>query len=358
MTTLEATIEKKIGEVRTGFMDITLGEISNMHQAGEIVIQPEYQRLFRWTDQQKSHLIESIILELPIPQIFTIENSDGVLELIDGLQRVSSILQFIKPESIGKKALVLKGCSLVPELNGKSFEGLPKQIQLALKRSTLRAIIIKKQSKAFLRYEMFKRLNTGGTNLEPQEIRNCSARMLGDGGVDFYDTLTALSRSDSFKPIVDLLPDTNIQQRGGEELVLRYFAVKNYRDSFSGSVRDWLDAYMEDVLLGRVEFDKEAEARDFESLFSAIIEKVGPTVFLRHRNGSATGALPPAYFEAIALGIANRRTRFDELDGDEVLRRVTEITSSSEFRAVTGPGANSKDKLKKRINLVSSGFDE
>lgn len=356
MATLETVIEKKIGEVRTGFMDITLGEISNMHQAGEIVIQPEYQRLFRWTDQQKSHLIESIILELPIPQIFTIENSDGVLELIDGLQRVSSILQFINPTTINREPLTLIGCSLVPELTGKRFEDLPKQIQLALKRSTLRAIIIKKQSKAFLRYEMFKRLNTGGTNLEPQEIRNCSARMLGEKGVEFYELLMSLSNSEHFRPIVDFLPETTIQQRGGEELVLRYFALKNYQAKFSGSVRDWLDDYMEDVLLGKVAFDQDSETQGFRELFELIMEKTGPTIFLRHRNGLAIGSLPPAYFEAVALGITREREQFEKMDGDESLRRVTAVTSSDEFRAVTGPGANSKEKLETRISLVAAAF--
>ncbi len=82
-------------------MFILKREISNLHVNRELVIQPEYQRLFRWSLVQKSHLIESILLELPVPQIFVIENQDGVLELIDGLQRVSTILQFMEPDSIG-----------------------------------------------------------------------------------------------------------------------------------------------------------------------------------------------------------------------------------------------------------------
>ena len=73
----------------------------NLHKNKELIIQPEYQRLFRWSTQQKSHLIESILLELPIPQIFVIENPDGILELIDGLQRTSTVLQFIESDSNG-----------------------------------------------------------------------------------------------------------------------------------------------------------------------------------------------------------------------------------------------------------------
>lgn len=87
--TLEGEISARVGEVRTDTFDMSFGEIFSLHSNKELIIQPEYQRLFRWTVQQKSHLIESVLLELPIPQIFVIENPDGVLELIDGLQRVS-----------------------------------------------------------------------------------------------------------------------------------------------------------------------------------------------------------------------------------------------------------------------------
>ncbi|MDD4617126.1 MAG: DUF262 domain-containing protein, partial [Alphaproteobacteria bacterium] len=92
---LEEQIDEKIGEVRTETVDLSVGEIGNLHENKEFIIHPEYQRLFRWSTEQKSRLIESILIELPIPQIFVIENSDGVYELIDGLQRVSSTLQFI-----------------------------------------------------------------------------------------------------------------------------------------------------------------------------------------------------------------------------------------------------------------------
>ena len=77
--TLEEEINARVGEVRTDTFDLSFGEITNLHANNELIIHPEYQRLFRWSVQQKSHLIESILLALPIPQIFVIENQDGVL---------------------------------------------------------------------------------------------------------------------------------------------------------------------------------------------------------------------------------------------------------------------------------------
>jgi uncharacterized protein with ParB-like and HNH nuclease domain len=117
MESIDERIDAKIGEVRTESIDLSFGEIINLYSQNELIIQPEYQRLFRWSNQQKSRLIESILLELPIPQIFTIENSDGVLELIDGLQRLSSIIQFIDANVLnftdvdGEKLGSLKGSS-------------------------------------------------------------------------------------------------------------------------------------------------------------------------------------------------------------------------------------------------------
>ena len=100
MTDVSAKIDERVGEVRTEALDISFGELVNLHTNRELVIQPDYQRLFRWSSEQKSRLIESILLELPIPQIFVIENENGVLELIDGLQRVSSVIQFVAPEKL------------------------------------------------------------------------------------------------------------------------------------------------------------------------------------------------------------------------------------------------------------------
>jgi hypothetical protein len=235
--TLEDIIGSHVGEVRTEAFDFTFGEISNLHASRELIIDPEYQRAFRWSLTQKSQLIESILLELPIPQIFVIENHDGVFELIDGLQRVSTVLQFIDPTSIrdndskeppsNPQPLKLEGCSLIDGLDGLSFSELPLPLRLRLKRSSIRTVVIKKQSKSFLRYEMFKRLNTGGSNLEPQEIRNCSARMVGESGVEFYKFLLELAESESFKPFSAHVPKLDKEKRAVEELVLRFFALKN-----------------------------------------------------------------------------------------------------------------------------------
>ena len=353
---LEEQIAARVGEVRTDSFDMSFGEITNLHKSKELIIQPEYQRLFRWSAQQKSHLVESILLELPVPQIFVIENQDGVLELIDGLQRVSTILQFMEPASIELPPLKLEGCTLIPGLNDMVFNDLPLSLRLRIKRSPIRTVVIKKQSQAFLRYEMFKRLNTGGANLEPQEIRNCSARMLGEAGIKFYNLLIELSKQEDFALCADYLPQPDKEKKATEELVLRFFAAKNHLDGFKGSVRDWLDNYMEGVLLSQFPFDKEGEKTSFERAMTFARQKLGDTAFLRFRGDTPVGSLPPAYFEAIAIGIHNTYDQIKDKDAATLRSKITELVQSSDFRAVTGPGANSKEKLKTRIDLAANAL--
>ena len=193
-------------EIRTTAVDFSFGELLNLHRDEEIVIRPEYQRLFRWSIEQRSRLIESILLGLPIPPIFLIENDDGILELIDGLQRTSSVLQFLDHNSIGEQELTLSGCDILDRLNGETYFTLSTTEKLRVKRTPIRAIIINKSGDSFVKYEMFKRLNTGGALLSAQEIRNCSSRMV-EGGDEFYESIQDMAADDNFKMTIGRLPE-------------------------------------------------------------------------------------------------------------------------------------------------------
>ncbi|MBR8826691.1 MAG: DUF262 domain-containing protein [Gomphosphaeria aponina SAG 52.96 = DSM 107014] len=353
---LDQEIDQKIGEVRTDSLDISFGEIISLYTTEELIIEPEYQRLFRWSNQQKSRLIESILLELPIPQIFTIENIDGVLELIDGLQRISSIIQFINASILELEPLKLEGCDQILALNDKTYKDLSVRLQLRIKRSSVRTVIIKRQSKPFLRYEMFKRLNTGGSLLSPQEIRNCSARMVGEAGIKFYNFLQEMTNYSAFSKCIETLSESEKNQRGDEELVLRFFAAKNERDLFRRSVRDWLDNYMENILLNKINFDYEKEEKDFKNLFDYLALVLGNSAFVRHRNESAIGALAPAYYEAVTIGTFNVLDKVQNLDNNLVKSTIIKTIQSDSFKDNIGSGANTKAKLTNRIKEVEESL--
>lgn len=353
---IEEAIDSKISGVRTEALDLSFGEIVNLYSSEELIIQPEYQRLFRWSNDQRSRLIESILLELPIPQIFVIENSNGVIELIDGLQRVSSVIQFIEPAALGLDALRLSGCDLIQELNGKVFGDLSLKLRLRLKRSSVRTIVIKRQNESTLRYEMFKRLNTGGANLSPQEIRNCTSRMLGSDGAQFYSFLQTCAASADFRTCTTPLPESAREEKGDEELVLRFFALKNGRDIYRGSVRDWLDTYMEGVLLGQRIFDYSTEKSTFTDLFAELNRTLSEGAFVRYRGSEPAGALAPAYFEAVTMASLKQINRVRGMSPEEAKQRIARVVQSPSFRENTGPGANSKEKLERRIALVEEAL--
>lgn len=358
MEIIEA-IDQKIGQVRTESLDLSIGELAALHENRELVIQPDFQRLFRWSFGQRSRLVESLLLELPIPSIFVIEKEDGVLELIDGLQRISSLVQFINPDSLGLKALVLEGCDLVPELNGNSFEDLPITLRLRIKRTGIRTVIIKRQSSQFLRYEMFKRLNTGGAKLSEQDIRNVNARMLGEKGAEFYEFLVSCAAISDYKTTAsDLLPAVAIDARTDEELVLRFFAVKNFRQEFKGSISEWLDNYMEAMLLGDKKFNFKKELAEFKEIFSCLATQFGPNAFVKHRNGSPIGGLAPAYYEAVTMGCYRSLDGLMQYSPQDAQAILAKTVQSDAFREVTGPGANSLPKMERRIQIIAEAFND
>ncbi|MGF1476976.1 MAG: DUF262 domain-containing protein [Geminicoccaceae bacterium] len=341
-------------EIRSTAVDFSFGEILNLHKDREIIIRPEYQRLFRWSNEQRSRLIESILLGLPIPPIFLIENEDGVLELIDGLQRISSVLQFLEHTAINEPQLTLDGCDFLKELNGKSYEQLQTVQKLKIKRSPIRATIINRTGDSFVKYEMFKRLNTGGSLLSAQEIRNCSSRMV-EGGEEFYGVLQSLAIHDTFAKSIVRLPQTAREQKADEELVLRFFALYFAQDIYKGNIEEWLDAYMEKILFGKTEFQIESSSKIFRECFDTIFDKFGDQAFTRFNdNGEAIGRLAPAYFEAVCGAVSRNIEFIKSLAAEQAIARLRSAFADENFKQSTGPGANTIPKLATRIDVVTT----
>ncbi|MEG4006751.1 hypothetical protein QUA41_13655, partial [Microcoleus sp. Pol11C1] len=289
---------------------------------------------------------------------YIIHQFSNAFELIDGLQRVSSVIQFIDSSLLNLEPLILQGCDLVEQLNGKKFEDLSLRLKLTIKRSSVRTIIIKRQSKSFLRYAMFKRLNTGGEILDPQEIRNCSARMVGEDGIRFYSFVQKKAAHPAFVNCTETLASVEKEKKGDEELVLRFFAAKNAQDMFKGSVRDWLDNYMEKILLKKINFNYEEEEESFNKLFSFLSNALGEGAFVKYKGDKSIGGLAPAYYEAITVGTLNVLPQISHVPTDLVKEKIIDTVQSDNFRENTGSGANKKDKLIGRINVIKDALLE
>lgn len=358
------SLEKSVEKVHTQSLDLSFNELLDMYDDGELDINPDYQRLFRWSQGAQSRFIESLLLEMPVPPIYVVEAEEGRYQLIDGLQRFSSYLHLrgkltanhLDPEINVGDFLKLQECDIVESLNGLSYDELPTSLKIRLKRAFVRVEVIRKGSDSKFRYHMFKRLNTGGEALTPQQLRNCTIRMLDPTFIDF---IIRKSKSDDFQECI-----ANISRQQGlgsfdQELVLRYFSLKNYRDNFVHDVADFLTEYMEivsDPEKVDVVFDYQEEERIFDKLFLILKKSLGDKSFGRSRGNGIQSNFSVYHFEGICTGLLSK---IEDVDPDnhehiEVLRnKLKEIKSDDDFISVTtGGGKNSPGPLNKRVQIV------
>lgn len=354
-------------------LDISFNELMSMVESDELDIEPDYQRLFRWSVEQRSRFIESLILEMPVPPIFVIQEATGKYQLIDGLQRISSYLHLrgvldnthlsLFDEYTVKTGdlLTFKGCDILPELNGKNFFDLPGATQIRLKRSFIRVEAVQSSSDPHFKYHMFKRLNVGGDPLSEQQVRNSAVRMLDK---KFPDLIVDLSQDQYFVVCTGGLTPERILSAVNEELVLKFFAFKNDRPNFKHLVGEFLTSYMERVADPSVDlkFDYDAESAIFKKTFEVLAASLAEKSFaLPNKSKTAISAGFSMYhFEAITMGLQSFLPKLSSQDAAQMglLKDTLEsIKLSPEFiELTTGGGKNSSGPFAARIGFVEQGL--
>ena len=364
------SLEQSVEKVHTQSLDLSFNELLDMYSSGELDINPDYQRLFRWSQGAQSRFIESLLLEMPVPPIYVVESETGRYQLIDGLQRFSSYLHLrgqlsadhLKPPIEEGDFLELQECDIVTDLNGYKYDALPTSLKIRLKRAFVRVEVVRKGSDNKFRYHMFKRLNTGGEALTSQQLRNCTIRMLDPKFIDF---VIDKSKSDDFKVCI-----SNISEQQGlgsfdQELVLRYFALKNYRHKFVHDVGDFLTEYMEavsDPENNDVVFNYEEESRTFDKLFLVLYRTLGEKSFGRFGKSGIQSNFSVYHYEGICAGLIQILDRVDP-DSQEHIdllkAKLEDIKGDAGFIAITtGGGKNSPGLLNKRVQVVADNLKE
>jgi hypothetical protein len=268
------------GEVRivTEQARYPLSSIPVMINSGDYQLNPDFQRRHRWDSAKQSRLIESFIMNVPIPPIFLYEDEYSHYEVMDGLQRLTAIVEFYN------NRLVLDGLQEWPELNGRTYKTLPEQLRRGVDRRYLSSIILlqetaKNQREAQrLKQLVFERINSGGVMLEPQESRNA----IYDGPLnrlcirlartpalcktwDIPEPTTEELEDDRIPP--ELLSNPRYQKMFDVELVLRFFAYRQRLRNQRGPLKTYYDNYLR---LGNL-FQNEVLFA-LESLFKNTIE--------------------------------------------------------------------------------------
>jgi Protein of unknown function DUF262 len=364
---LLSAIDSKLAKVHTQSLDLSFNEILDMFKSKELDINPDYQRLFQWSEGARSRFIESLLLEMPVPPIYVIEEKEGQYLLIDGLQRISSYLHMrgeleathLDPPIHRGEKLIFVDCDIVEELNGKTFDDLGTALQIRLKRAFVRVEVVRKGSDPRFKYHMFKRLNTGGQLLTAQQLRNCTIRLLDP---KFNDFVADLSRTEAFRATTEAISRESRLGAFDQELVLRFFAMKNYRDAFKHDVGDFLTEYMEKVSdpATALPFDFAQERQTFERTFAVLSATLGDRAFsyANQARNDLTRAFSVYHYESITIGVQSRVGTLDPTSAVqmELLKNVLmQVKLAPEFiRMTTGGGKNSPGQLNDRIAFVQT----
>lgn len=328
--------------------DITVRQLFDMIVEGLIDIAPEYQRHFIWDDIRQSQLIESLLLGIPVPNLFMATNKDSSWEVIDGLQRLSTILNFLGSLELINKVnpnsakLTLNGLEKLDSLNGLKYDELPKSIQLMFMTRPIRVTVLNDRSDFEVRYDLFERLNTGGVTLHPQEIRNCI--YLGK----FKDFIEECAQNENFINVVKMTK--NAERTGNrEELVLKFFAYFEDRDEFVHSVKEFLNQYMAKKTKS---FPNVEEFRRLFNRTFSILNEMLPNGIVR---GNRVNITPLILFEAISIGCADLINEGNEnsINTNELQNLLNDNT----LKRLTTGATNSKNKLFQRIDYVKNYLD-
>ena len=343
-----------------------LPQIRDLIDKGEVLnLRPEYQRRLRWTTVQKSKLIESLLLNIPVPPVFLYETEAARYEVMDGQQRLNAVREFVSGD------FALGSLTVLRPLNGLRYSRCPPRIKRSLDRASLSAIVLLLESEkeraqggltlTDIRRFIFDRLNTGGTKLNPQEIRNA----LNPG--HFNKVVIDLTRFDLFTQVFDIPPyvesdpgeyyenpdrQKNVlyASMGDCQLVLRYFALKD-DTNIRGAMKAMLDRAMERVI---TEEQGEGLKREFKERFTFLFELFVGKPFALPPDEKGHVRVSAAIYDSAMVAIDQLWERQDALASDKYeiqTRMIDALGDSAKLNILTGQG-NTAKAVKDRIQLM------
>lgn len=343
--------------------EMSIGEVMNLYRDDELFITPEFQRLFRWDISRKTKFIESLLLGIPIPPIFVFQREDGVWELVDGLQRLSTVFEFtgiLKGEAGDLvEPSTLEGTRYLPSLAGIRWNGenedsaLPGPLQIEIKRARLRVEILKKESDPTAKFELFQRLNTGGAELSEQEVRNCVAVMLNR---EFFQWMRERSTNIDFQTTVNQTGYAR-EKQADVELVLRFLAFRNVPYKAGLDVHEYLDeALMQ--LANSPNLDWVAERDRFNRSFALLNRALGDSAFKRWNGSDFSGKFLMSVFEVVATGVSSN---IDQIEGKNdpesyVRQRCIDLWSDEVFQRNSGAGVRGTTRLTNLLPMAVGFF--
>ena len=351
---LNDEIKQRRAEISSDGYSMSVGELISMYENGELNIRPQFQRFFRWTPYQRSRLIESLLLKIPIPSIFVSQRQDGIWDVIDGQQRLSTILQLVGvlEDANGNQLepLKLAKTKFLPSLldktwNGTDCSGIGRDNQLLIKRSKIDVKIILRESSEASKYELFQRLNSGGSPLSEQEMRNVIMIMVNPS---FYEWIESLAQDENFL-VCTALSDRAREERYDLELITRFLALRK-RPNSRLHIED-LGNFLDDEaerFAGDESFDTTEEQEVFATTFGLLAENYGDDIFRRYDRTKRRhlGGFLISAFEVFAIGLGSKIDSTDaSLDSTQLKKVVRNTWSDPDFVNNVGSGISARRRI-------------
>ena len=322
-------------KLNTETYDFTVSTINEYIKEKHIVI-PKFQRGYVWNRAQASRLLESLIIQCPIPVIFLSQNPDETLAVIDGNQRLNSINLFLEDD------FSLQGLTAYPELDGFKFSELDPRFQRHIKNRTIRCIVILKDTHPQIKFDVFERLNTGSVKLNAQELRH---------GIHHGPLMTLLenvAKDKLWKEISGFKTDKRMK---GEELILRFFSLadnwRNYQKPMSGFISN----YSENKKNLNPDKLKELEQNFFSVLLT--VKKIYGNLSFRSfdsdlKNAKFNAALYDAQTVAIQeLDLSEKQ--IEKLKTGNIVKKTSELINDDSFSKLIGQATTDRNSVVTRI---------
>nr|VFK77974.1 MAG: Uncharacterized conserved protein, contains ParB-like and HNH nuclease domains [Candidatus Kentron sp. SD] len=324
--------------------DFTLSGISEMWKEKVIVI-PNYQREFVWTIKQASLLIDSFLMGLPVPPVFFYVDKDNKNLVIDGQQRILSIVFFLegyfgKESTQGRRQVFrLSGLHSNHLYQGKKFDELDEKEQRKLKQAVLRAVNIRQLSpigESTSAYHIFERLNTGGTPLKPQEIRNCVFR----GGLN--KRLKEANNDTNWRKLLG--KDDPDKHQKDVELLLRIFSLVRTWSEYESPMKEYLNRAMKQHDSGRTK-----KATRFFNLFPIITKRVVEEIGEKPFHLRVRGPLNGSALDSVMAVLIENHSKLDTLDLQDNFKR---LLADKEFDEYTRTKTTDTKTVRDRCRIV------
>ena len=322
----DLSISSLIGQIKDG--DLHLRPIS---------ARPRFQRRYVWSDRLASHLIESILLNIPIPPCYFSQNRNFEMDVIDGQQRIYSIYRFIDNQ------FALSGLEITSEMNGLRFHQLDRRVRRQIETHTLRAVVITNESHPDIQFDVFERLNTLTMPLNAQELRNCMYR----GGLN--DLLGELAE---YKPWQRILGRTKPDDRlRDEELILRFFAFyEKGIESYRTPQKHWLNEIADE---GR-EYSEEklSQLQDVwkKTVDNCLIVFRADECFRRLQENNRV-TINRALMDLVMSTLVDRRPDVVQERAARFKKYYAELLSDDEFQDLISRSVDHKSRTIRRFEL-------